>query len=321
MRKSIVQLPKSALELNRKQPILLLGSCFSQHISHKCKEHGLQEVHNPLGTIFNPHTIGKFLTSCLDSCTLKDSIFQKEDMFLSWEASNSIYAFSEKELATILKEKQTFFSKKIEEAQVIIITFGSAWSYMHKKQQFIVANCHKIPSTDFEKVLLSIPEIVSQWSSVLNQLFQQYPNVKLMFTVSPVRHWKDGAIENARSKAILIEAVHQLVETHQKASYFPSYEIVVDELRDYGYFKMDGLHPNEIAVNHVWKIFLERYFSPEDQKVLSAFNTLRRQAEHKSVHPNSKADMLYRQQLAEKINTFRENYPEMNYSALHSEID
>ena len=250
---------KANFSIQHGQQVLLIGSCFSDEISLKFKESGHIVAANPLGTVFHPLVIVKFIKSLLDDSVTMISPVQREDVFLAWEANSSFHAYSESELLEKANQVKQEWKTALQNASVLLITVGTAFGYYLQNGE-LVGNCHKFPAANFEKRLSESNEIIAAFTEMIAVLKNINPSLKIVFTVSPVRHIKDGIIENNLSKARLLEAVHA-VQNEVNVSYFPSYEIVVDELRDYRFYKTDRVHPTEEAVTYVWKRFSETYFS------------------------------------------------------------
>jgi hypothetical protein len=250
---------KASFSIQHGQPILLIGSCFSDEIALKFKESGHLVASNPFGTVFHPLVIANFIKSLLDDSVTIISPVQREDVFLAWEANSSFHAYSESELLEKANQVKQEWKTALQNASVLLITVGTAFGYYLQNGE-LVGNCHKFPAANFEKRLSESNEIIAAFTEMIAVLKNINPSLKIVFTVSPVRHIKDGIIENNLSKARLLEAVHA-VQNEVNVSYFPSYEIVVDELRDYRFYKTDRVHPTEEAVTYVWKRFSETYFS------------------------------------------------------------
>lgn len=250
---------KANFSIQHGQQVLLIGSCFSDEISLKFKESGHIVAANPLGTVFHPLVIVKFIKSLLDDSVTMISPVQREDVFLAWEANSSFHAYSESELLEKANQVKQEWKTALQNASVLLITVGTAFGYYLQNGE-LVGNCHKFPAANFEKRLSESNEIIAAFTEMIAVLKHINPSLKIVFTVSPVRHVKDGIIENNLSKARLLDAIHA-VQNEVNVSYFPSYEIVVDELRDYRFYKTDRVHPTEEAVAYVWKRFSETYFS------------------------------------------------------------
>ncbi|MEX2485618.1 MAG: GSCFA domain-containing protein [Brumimicrobium sp.] len=262
-----------------------LGSCFSEHLFRKMKKTGFKANANPFGVIFNPLSISDFLFNL--NGNWKESIVKRSDLFFSWKANSNVYGESAEKLNQTLEKLSVNFKEDLSKSSVLFITFGTAWIYRLKESNEVVANCHKFPASSFTKELLSIEEITKEWNLLLKKISKDYPNLKIVFTLSPVRHIKDGLIENARSKAILLESIHQVIDNNSQAFYFPAFEIIMDEFRDYGFYGKDGIHPNEIAIDEIWERFKLTFMSLDTQRIIIEFLKIRNAFEHKLIHPNS----------------------------------
>ena len=264
-----------------------LGSCFSDELGQIIRSNGFESMVNPGGTIFHPLAIAKLIEWTFDdSHSLR--MLQQEDIFFSWELSGSVYGMSSDELALKINKLRTDLRKYLRKANQLFVTFGSAWAYRLKSDGEIVANCHKQSSHLFQKENSSVEEIVTSWKSVLSLLKKENPTLNVFFTVSPVRHIKDGYIENNRSKARLLMAIEELQE-ESGVFYFPAYEFVLDELRDYRYFKSDGVHPTPEAVIELWDFFQSSFFAEETIDLLLQWQQIRQAEQHKILYPKSQA--------------------------------
>lgn len=286
-----------------------LGSCFSEHLSQKMDESGFNVQTNPFGVIFNPITLVEILLE--GDKTIQNSVFEREGVALSWMANSTCFAYNQDELKTKLVELRNNFHNTLSTSKILFVTFGTAWIYEKKASNKIVGNCHKAPSQDFEKRLLSISEITSKWSQVIERL-QKESDVQIIFTVSPVRHSKDGLIENSRSKAVLLNAVHELKEKYSNVGYFPAYELMMDEMRDYAFYGKDGVHPNEIAIDEIWNRFKATYFTSETNKISQEYEKIRMLFQHKSLHPESKAAKQFEVDREKKLEEFKRRFPKFN---------
>ena len=261
--------------INLKDPIYLSGSCFSDEIGELFVRSKFNTLSNPFGTIYNPHSIFNTLTANIR----KEDVIENNGVFYHWSTHGEVSGLSKEEVVNKLMERLDKSQGHLAKSKWLIITFGTSWVYRYNKTNEVVANCHKIPNTSFDKELLPTDTIVEKFLQAKKALDQFNPEINIILTVSPVRHAKDGLAENNRSKAQLIEAAHQITAQFDRVSYFPSYEIVIDELRDYRFFKEDMVHPSSQAINYVWKRFADTYFDEETSqfmedwnKVLSALN-------------------------------------------------
>ena len=201
----------------------------------------------------------------------------------------------------------------LQNATHLIITLGTAWGYRHKKQDKLVANCHKIPQKEFEKELFSVIEIEAAMQRALSAVKSIKSEIAVILTVSPVRHLKDGFVENQRSKAHLIAAVHAVVAKNKRVEYFPSYEIMMDELRDYRFYDRDMIHPNALAVDYIWERFLAVYLSPQAKKTMDQVEEIQRGLAHKAFNPDSEAHQTFLQKLNEKIARLKAEVPHIHF--------
>ncbi|MFD2824386.1 GSCFA domain-containing protein [Lacinutrix iliipiscaria] len=284
--------------------ILLLGSCFVENIGKKIEYYKFQNVLNPLGILFHPKAL-----ECLITNAIEGKVYSEEDVFFhneQWhcfEAHSKLSSSSKDELLQHLNTQIKSANHQILSATHIVITLGTAWVYKHIKSGFSVANCHKVPQKQFIKELLSVDEIIALLQSITSKIREVNSKASIVFTVSPVRHLKDGFVENTRSKAHLITAIHQLLSLRAQSRglhYFPSYEIMMDELRDYRFYKEDMIHPNDVAVNYIWEKFQSVWISSEAQKIMSDVESIQKGIQHKPFNLKSEAHLQFIQQLKQK---------------------
>lgn len=244
-----IPLKKADVPIDYHSQTLLLGSCFSENMGEKMAYHQFQHLRNPLGILFHPLAIENLLNRAKNLVSfLPGDLFEHNGLWHSYEAHSSLDSENKKEvlvqLNTAVKETNDF----LKNASHVILTLGTAWVYRHKDSGKVVANCHKVPQRAFDKELLSVAEIVQSLENCIRLVQEANPAVEVILTVSPVRHLKDGFVENQRSKSHLITAVHEVIskkaEENCGVSYFSSYEIQMDELRDYRFYKEDMVHPN-----------------------------------------------------------------------------
>lgn len=255
-------------KINHKSKILLIGSCFSEHVGHKLAYHKFKVHSNPFGIVFNPLSMAETVKRILTKNYFKPAdVFERNGAWFCFDAHSSITAGSSDALVLQLNQYLDEWYQHLKEAQYLVITFGSAYYYNYLQDNKVVANCHKLPQALFSKHRSGVEEIVSTHSEMVDQLQTWNPLLKIVYTVSPVKHLKDGVVENNLSKATLLLAGNELVEK-TKGIYFPSYELVTDDLRDYRFYETDMAHPNQMAIDYVWQKFCETFFS-EDTKALN----------------------------------------------------
>lgn len=296
---------KASFSIEHGQPILLIGSCFSDEIALKFEQSGHSVAANPLGTIFHPIVIAQFIADLFNDTNKLVTPIQREDVFLAWEANSSFHAYSEKDLLEKANAIKLEWKKAIQQAHVLYITLGTAFGYKLENGT-LVANCHKFPAKLFKKKLATSEEISAAYTSMLSILKKVNPNLNVVFTVSPVRHVKDGLIENNRSKARLLEAVHTLSHL-ENVTYFPSYEIVIDELRDYRFFKKDYVHPSAEAIDYVWERISETYFTEKTKAFNKEVASFMAMKQHKIQFPESQATQQFLKSLKDKALKLKAN--------------
>jgi hypothetical protein len=303
------EIPKANFIIQHGEGILFLGSCFSDEMSEKAKFHGLNVKANHFGTVFHPSLLSQFISDSIDG-VVEERIFNRNDVFLSWDANSSVFDFSENELSTKIKDLRAGFVTELKSAKALFVTFGTAWVYRKLDDNNLVANCHKISSDQFSKELKEIDEMYEEWKSTIDKIRTVNKELEIVFTVSPVRHSKDGLVENNQSKAILIELVRRLTIDFQ-SSYFPSYEIILDELRDYRFFKLDRVHPSEEAIEYVWKKFEACFCSEETILLNQKVSNFRRTLAHRSIHEGSKENQAQKIHSGNLLNEFLKKYPKI----------
>ncbi len=271
---------KSKIQISHLHNLTFLGSCFSNEISTYSKEAGFRVNSNPFGTIFHPVPLAENLNQILEN-TNRIEFLERDGKHYSWNTSTSVFGQTQEDLAQKIQEKSSSLRNHLSEPGILFVTFGSAFFYELKETGKIVANCHKQPNHLFEKKLSEVFELVEVWIALLEKLKKYNANLKVVFTISPVRHIRDGIVENNRSKARLIHLV-EILCMQSDATYFPSYEIMMDELRDYRFYKQDRIHPNDEALSYIWNRFSEIYFDDKTKVLSSEFMRVRKRLAHKS---------------------------------------
>jgi hypothetical protein len=291
----------SDVKINLRDAILLIGSCFSDSIGNYLNEFKFNTLSNPFGTIYNPISILELIRHANED--FQPEVIKNGDVYYDWKVHSKVSSLSRQNLIDNLHKQQKTFSEFISDAKWIIMTPGTAWGYFLKDTHRLVANCHKMPDRTFRKELLSIKSITDHFEQTYRSVSQINPEIKWILTVSPVRHLRDGLVGNNRSKAILLESVHQVVDQYPNVYYFPAYEIVMDELRDYRFFEENLSHPNQQSINYVWQRFSETYFDKETLSFLHSWSKIRHALKHRPFHPTSES---HQQFLKRTISTVRE---------------
>lgn len=283
--------------------IVQLGSCFSTNMTYWFKRAGFRVLDNPLGVIFHPIPLAKQILMAFGKADLLPFV-QKEDVFVSYDASSTLYAMSSSELEKVMQEQLRILKESLEKAKLVIVTLGSAHGYRLIENGEIVANCHQQAQSLFQKELSTAEEMTGDWNLALNLLKEVNPGIQIVFTISPVRYIRDGLMENSRSKAELFRLVSGL-----KQDYFPAYELINDVLRDYRYFERDGVHPTDEAAEFVWNFLKEELFSAQTNELIEEILKLRKMEEHRLLYPESEKAEEYRNLVKQKRESFLSQYP------------
>lgn len=292
-----VDIAPCARKIGYGDKILLLGSCFADNIGAKFAEHYFQATINPLGTLYNPASIALSITDSQHSIPDSRLIYHNG----LWHSMMHHGTFSGKDKAAVQArclDSYERLQRALKEATTVIVTFGTAWVYEMDGQ--VVANCHKLPANRFTRRCLAVDEIVEMWQPIVVSM----PDKHWIFTVSPIRHVKDGLHANQVSKAILLQAVDELGQ-----SYFPSYEIMMDELRDYRFYAEDMVHPSQVAVEYIWQRFVETYMTEDTRGEMRTLHQLWQDRHHRFLHPDSEEAERFRLHVEKQMVALKERYP------------
>lgn len=274
-------------KINHKQQIFSIGSCFSENMAQHLRRAKFHITYSPTGILFNPESIAL----CLDQLTAGSNItaqqlLQANGLWFNYDFHSS-FSSTDKECAlSMMQQAIDKGAKALKEANVVIITFGSAWVYRLRESGKVVANCHKQPQAIFNRELLTVEDIVNRWSSLICSTLK---DKQVIFTVSPIRHLSDGLEQNSLSKATLRVAIAQLTAKFDNACYFPSFEIMNDELRDYRFYAEDMTHPSQVAIEYIWQRFCETAISKESIDMMERIAKITQAAEHRPFNPQSEA--------------------------------
>ncbi len=273
--------------LNPEKPVLLLGSCFADNIKQRmqlCR----WDACNPFGVLFNPLSIARAVSLALSDRDpmpeISDSIFSHDGIAHSWLFDSKKSGKNQNEVIAAICEGIRIFKDRLVQCDALFITFGTAWCYfLNAREDYVVANCHKQPQQLFSRRRISIGEIAAIWIPLLEKMHLLHPQLKVIFTVSPVRHLKDGFTGNALSKATLMLAVERICETMGFCSYFPAYEILNDDLRDYRFYASDLAHPSDMAVDYIWDILKSTYIDDRGALLLKEGEKITRRSLHRNI--------------------------------------
>jgi hypothetical protein len=305
-----IKLSRQNPTINYSSKVLLIGSCFAQNMGTKLEYYKFQQCTNPFGILFHPVAIEKLITRAIDQTwfTSKD-VFLQNEQWHCFLAHSKLSNTSEEDLISALNSALEKLRFSLLEASHVVFTFGTAWVYKHLEKDTIVANCHKVPQKEFVKQLLSPDDVSDVLLGIETKLRTINPTCSIINTVSPVRHIKDGLIANSRSKAHLIAGVQEIVSPEKLNYYFPSYEIMMDELRDYRYYKEDLIHPNQTAIHLIWEKFLSSWVASETFEIQKKIAVIQNGLLHIPFNENSKAHIHFKKDLETKISEIKEQLP------------
>lgn len=289
--------------------IVLFGSCFSEHIAHKLDYYKFQYFSNPFGILFHPLAIERLILDAINKRRFtEDDMFFLNEQWHCFDAHSELSNPSKEELIKTLNRQIDITFNYLKSASHVIITLGTAWAYRFIEKDQLVANCHKVPQKQFLKELLSVHAITESLEAIISQVRFINPKANFIFTVSPVRHLKDGFVENTQSKSHLITAIHNVVDERQRNYYFPSYEIMMDELRDYRFYKQDMLHPNSLAVDYIWECFKKVWISDEAHATLEDVEFIQKGLRHRPFNSKSDAHQAFLEQLENRKSLIKSRF-------------
>lgn len=310
-----VPIQKSNHQIDYNSKIVSLGSCFAVNIGEKFEYYKFQNTINPFGILFHPLALEKIISNAI----LKDD-FSEEDIFFHNERWHSFdvhsdLSVSDKELflKTLNANLQSLHNDLLESSHVII-TLGTSWVYQNLNTEKVVANCHKVPQNQFKKELLSVSDIKNSLEKIIEKISSINKKAKIIFTISPVRHIKDGFVENQWSKANLISALQEIINQKSEIiNYFPSYEIMMDELRDYRFYAEDMIHPNQTAIDYIWKKFSETWISEEALSTLREVESIQKGLNHRPFNPEAEQHLIFLAKLQRRISVLERQFPFMKF--------
>jgi hypothetical protein len=310
-----VDLPEYSIRLDHKDPILMMGSCFTENIGKMLERYLFPVTINPFGVTYNPLSVRQGLHALLQKQQyVKEELDQYKDLWFSFDHYTGFSSPDRDRTLDQINREFTSAKQVLQKAGFLILTWGTAWVYRYKASGQVVCNCHKIPASEFTRSRLTTEEVVDAYSSLFPELLASNPGLKMILTVSPVRHWKDGAHGNQLSKSVLLLACDQLVtQFPEQLSYFPSYEIVMDELRDYRFYGEDLLHPGENAIAYLWEKFHDNLVHEDSKKIIRELEPLLKMKEHRPFNPESDGYRKMMQQLEERSQEVKVKYPYLSW--------
>ncbi len=308
-----IQKQKAEYTISHKNPIMLMGSCFAENIGDKLTGYKFAVDTNPFGILFNPASISQGLDILTDSSLLTGGdLYFHNNEWISFLHHGRFSHSDQKQCLEIINDRLIHSRTFLKKADFLILTLGSTVTYSYRGN--VVANCHKIPQKEFEKSMLNAPDIISILLNSIEKIKTINENIKIVFTVSPVRYIKNNMMENTLSKARLIVAIHELIRTIENSYYFPAFEIMMDDLRDYRFYNDDMIHPSPMAINYIWENFSNTFFDEQTLKINNAIKDISLAANHCIKDPLSKESKKFKELQIKKIKQIQTLYPHISFT-------
>ena len=302
--------------IDHQHGLLLMGSCFTENMGEKLKKNKFQVMENPNGILFNPVSVAEAITDYMEHRRFQESdFFSYMGGWHSWRHHSRFSALSLSEAVERVNTATSSAHHFLKQADYLMITLGSAWVYTLTEKAngarvgSVAGNNHKAPQDWFYRRLLGYEEVLQVLDNVIHRLFLFNPKLKIIFTISPVRHLREGLVENNRSKAVLIQAVHHLVDKFNKLYYFPAYELVIDDLRDYRFYAEDLVHPNYAATQYVWEKFVDACMDEKTKLVMEELQVINRAFTHKPFHESSEQHLAFLKSFFERTSELKNKFP------------
>lgn len=308
-----INIPKQKNQISYNSEVVLFGSCFTENIEKHFNFYQFNNNSNPHGILYNPTAIENSINDCIaNKKYITEDLFLFNDLWLSFNHHTKFSSENKEGTLSDINKQIQQTNSALTKATHVLITLGSSWAYRFEESDKLVANCHKIPQKKFHKELLNINQVVKSLENSISKIKSINPNTLFLFTVSPVRHLKDGFVENSLSKAQLISAIHQIIDYNQ-IFYFPSYEIMMDDLRDYRFYKSDMLHPNDIAMEYIWEKFKDSWIDPNAFHLMQEIKNIQRALQHKPFNRSSTKHQKFIKKTDSKIKTIQIKYPHIKF--------
>lgn len=304
MFRTILDIPEIQISLDHKTPIFLIGSCFSDNIGKKLHEFKFDASVNPFGTVYNPYSINKLLTYAIDGNYPDESSYLVyEELHANYDFHSSFSALSAERVKKHIESEIDKASKFLKTAHTLVITWGTSYVYERNDTQEIVSNCHKLPAERFTKKLLTQKQIIDSFDDLYKKLKDFNKDLNIVLTVSPVRHIKDSLPKNSVSKSILRISCETLTEQYDNVNYFPTYEFMMDDLRDYRFYEADMIHPSEVAKDYLWNCFYQCFCNMETQLTIKKWKKIKRAIDHIPFNSSSSKHQEFLKETIKKLLT------------------
>lgn len=305
--------------ITHQQKLLLIGSCFTENIGEKLDRYKFETLQNPHGILFNPVSVAEALTDYIELAKYTDTdLFCLNQAWHSWKHHSRFSGITPEEALQKMNNSISGAHQFLREADYLLITLGSAWTYVltgdsaNARPGQVAANNHKAPSAWFQRRLLTTEDVLRVLDNMIHRLFHFNPKLQIIFTISPVRHLREGAVENNRSKAVLIQTIHHLVDKFDRLYYFPAYELVIDDLRDYRFYSEDLVHPNYFATQYVWEKLVDACMDERTKTLIDEIHSINLAYQHKAFHPTSDQHQKFLLSFHQKALRMQESYPFLN---------
>jgi hypothetical protein len=313
--RTIINIEPSGIKIDYQKPVMFIGSCFASEIGMKLGEGLMPVMINPSGTVYNPVSVLNTLESIINNREYRRTdLYEYNGKYISFYHYTDFSSDDPECILDKINMKIKLAFEFISRAEFLFITFGTAHIYRLKKTGDIVSNCHKIPSDFFVQELLSVEEIVTLWIKMLDNLHLLFPRLKVVFTISPIRHWKNGAHGNQVSKSLLFIAIEKLLSNPAVIGYFPAYELLMDDLRDYRFYDYDMLHPSERAVEYIWESFTKCYFEKKTTDLWKEVRKITKASSHRIMSATSSEIELFARKILSQIVTLQKKAPFIDFS-------
>lgn len=305
-----LSIPPSPTKIHHQHALLLLGSCFSQNIGIRLQMYKFNCYINPFGTIFHPQAIAKIMDYISTNQPPEaHRIKTSQGIFVHPDFHSSMGRQNAEDMMKHLQQSIQSMHTKIQNHDFVFITLGTSIGYIENESGNLVANCHKLPTSNFTKINSEVESMSEDLIQSCNQWLQINPKIQFIFTVSPVRHIKDGIVENALSKAKLRLTIEKIIQSVPKTTYFPAYEWMIDDLRDYRYYERDLIHPNDQAIDYIWEKFSAHYFDEDTKAVLQKIHKINQALEHKPFNPETEAHQQFIAKIGQDIQALKQSIP------------
>lgn len=304
-------------KISYKSKILFLGSCFATSIGSRMSDLLFSSCINPFGVLYNPFSISQSINNLMaTNLFTEEQLFHYGGLWGSFYHHSSFSSPSKEECLTNINHSLTEGREFLKDADFLVITLGTTWTYQHRKNRNVVANSHKFPAKEFDRIPMTEDEVMQMLAVAIIKVREKNPKLKVVFTVSPIRHWKDGAVNNMVSKATLIMAAQKMCLSLHDCYYFPAFEIMMDDLRDYRFYAEDMIHPSTVAVDYIFEKFVGAAIDPESVKLIPEIEKLIKASNHRPFNPNTPEHLQFKKTQLDKVVDLQKRFPQLDLNSL-----